>query len=186
MAQSYALALLIITPLMIFLLGSLGRGLLSMAPNLAPILLTLGLMGWLDIPLDMSTTLIGGIIIGLAVDDTIHFMHRFNLGYRQTGDAQRAVREALETTGSAMLFTSLVLGAGFLVFAFAYMQNIVGFGLLCTFATATAFLADVTLAPALMVLATGGAARRIRASDASEVGSSTSPEARLSEGFRRI
>jgi len=155
MAQSYTLALLIITPLMIFLLGSLGRGLLSMAPNLMPILLTLGLMGWLDIPLDMSTTLIGGIIIGLAVDDTIHFMHRFNRYFEQTRDAQRAVRDTLETTGTAMLFTSVVLGAGFLVFTFAYMQNVVvGFGLLCTFATGCAFLADVTLAPALMVLVT--------------------------------
>jgi predicted RND superfamily exporter protein len=154
MAQSYTLALIIITPLMIFLLGSLGRGLLSMLPNLAPILLTLGLMGWLDIPLDMSTTLIGGIIIGLAVDNTIHFVHRFDRYYEEGGDAQRAVWETLETTGTAMLFTSVVLGAGFLAFTFAYMQNIVEFGLLCAFATGAAFLADVTLAPALMVLVT--------------------------------
>jgi predicted RND superfamily exporter protein len=154
MARSYVLALLIITPLMIFLLGSFRRGLLSMAPNLAPILLTLGLMGGFGIPLDMSTTLIGGIVIGLAVDDTIHFMHRFNRYYEQTGDSQRAVRETLETTGMAMLFTSVVLGAGFLIFTLAYMQNLVIFGVLCAFATTTAFLADVTLAPALMVLAT--------------------------------
>jgi predicted RND superfamily exporter protein len=154
MVQSYLLALLIITPLMIFLLGSLSRGLLSMAPNLTPILLTLGLMGWLDVPLDMSTTLIGGIIIGLAVDDTIHFMDRFNRYFEQTRDAQRAVRETLETTGTAMLFTSVVLTSGFLVFSFAYMQNVAEFGLLCAFATLAAFIADVTLAPALMVLMT--------------------------------
>jgi predicted RND superfamily exporter protein len=156
MVRSYTLALIIITPLMIFLLGSLGRGLLSMAPNLAPILLTLGLMGWLDIPLNMSTTLIGGIILGLAVDDTIHFMHRFNRYYAETGDPHRAVKETLETTGMAMLFTSVVLGAGFLILTLAYMQNISEFGLLCSFATATAFLADVTLAPALMALVTRG------------------------------
>jgi predicted RND superfamily exporter protein len=154
MVRSYTLALLIITPLMIFLLGSFRRGMLSMVPNLAPILFTLGLMGWLGIPLDMSTTLIGGIIIGLAVDDTIHFMHRFNRYYDRSGDPQEAVRETLETTGTAMLFTSVVLAAGFLVFLLAYMENIVGFGLLCAFATATAFLADITLAPALMVLVT--------------------------------
>jgi predicted RND superfamily exporter protein len=154
MVRSYTLALVIITPLMIFLLGSFRRGLLSMVPNLAPIVLTLGLMGWLGIPLDMTTTLIGGIIIGLAVDDTIHFMHRFNRYYEQSGDPRQAVRETLETTGTAMLFTSVVLAAGFLVFLLAYMQNIVGFGLLCAFATATAFLADITLAPALMVLVT--------------------------------
>ncbi len=154
MVQSYTLALLIITPLMIFLLGSFRRGLLSMVPNLTPILLTLGLMGWLDIPLDMSTTLIGGIIIGLAVDDTIHFMDRFNRYFEQTHDANRAVRETLETAGTAMLFTSVVLGAGFLAFTFAYMQNVVEFGLLCAFATVAAFVADITLAPSLMVLVT--------------------------------
>ena len=162
MARSYVMALLIITPLMIFLLGSLGRGALSMVPNLAPILLTLGVMGWLGIALDMSTLLIGGIIIGLAVDDTIHFMHGFNRRYEETGDPYRAVRETLETTGAAMLFTSVVLAAGFLVFTLAYMTNVVVFGLLCGFATVMAFLADVTLAPALMILVTRGRAGSAR------------------------
>jgi predicted RND superfamily exporter protein len=144
MTQSYVLALLIITPLMIFLLGNLGR----------PILLTLGLMGWLGIPLDMSTTLLGGIVIGLAVDDTIHFVHRFERDHQRLGDAERAVQATLETTGAAMLFTSVVLGAGFLVFTRAYMENIATFGVLCAFATVAAFLADVTLAPALMAVVT--------------------------------
>jgi predicted RND superfamily exporter protein len=154
MIRSYVLALLIITPLMIFLVGSLRIGLLSMAPNLAPVLLTLGVMGWLDIPLDMSTLLIGGIIIGVAVDDTIHFMHGFKRRYAATGDPHRAVRETLETTGVAMLFTSVTLTAGFLVFTLAYMSNLAAFGALSALAALTAFLADVTLAPALMVLVT--------------------------------
>jgi predicted RND superfamily exporter protein len=81
-------------------------------------------------------------------------MHGFNGYYSRTGDAHRAVLETLETTGMAMLFTSVVLCAGFLNFTLAYMQNITEFGLLCSFATATAFLADVTLSPALMVLVT--------------------------------
>jgi predicted RND superfamily exporter protein len=119
-------------------------------------------MGWLDIPLNMSTTLIGGIILGLAVDDTIHFMHGFNSNYGRTGDPHRAVRETLETTGMAMLFTSVVLSAGFLILTLAYMQNISEFGLLCSFATATAFLADVTLAPALMILVTRRLPRGVR------------------------
>jgi predicted RND superfamily exporter protein len=158
MARSYVLALLIITPLMIFLLGRMGPGLLSMAPNLAPVLLTLGLMGWLDVPLDMSTMLIGGIIIGLAVDDTIHFMHRFNRYHEASGDPYQAVSDTLETTGTAMLFTSVVLAAGFLVYTLAYMANIAMFGLLSAFATLAAFLADVTLGPALMILVTRGGA----------------------------
>jgi predicted RND superfamily exporter protein len=96
MAKSYALALLIITPLMVLLLGSLKRGLLAMISNLVPIWMTLGLMGWLDIPLDNSSLLVGCIIIGLAVDDTIHFMHKFHLYYPTTSrrmmSASRFVR----------------------------------------------------------------------------------------------
>ena len=154
MATSYALALLIITPLMVILIGDLKRGTAAMLPNLIPIYATLALMGWLDIPLDNSTLLIGCIIIGLAVDDTIHFMHRFHRYYDETDDAREAVRRTLETTGSAMLFTTLVLASGFFVVSFAYMQNARDFGLLAGFATLVAFLADVTIAPALMALLT--------------------------------
>ncbi len=154
MAQSYTLALMIITPLMILLLGSLKRGLLSMVPNLVPIFVILGVMGLLDIPIGMVTLVIGGIIIGLAVDDTIHFMHRFNRYYEDTGNAPQAVHKTLETTGTAMFFTSVVLTAGFLVFTLASMQNVATFGGLCALAATVAFLADVTLAPALMILAT--------------------------------
>jgi hypothetical protein len=94
-------------------------------------------------------------------------MHRFNRYYDQTGDSERAVRETLETTGTAMLFTSVVLGSGFLIFTLAYMKNIATLGVLCSFATAAAFLADVTLAPALMVLVTRRARRRAAPSSAS-------------------
>ncbi len=154
---SYGIALLIITPLMILLLGNFRRGILSMLPNLAPIWIILGLMGVWGIGLDMATLLIGGIIIGLAVDDTIHFMHGFNRVYRATGDPSRAVHETLQTTGLAMLFTSIVLCAGFLIFGFAYMKNISTFGFLAALATAIAFLADITLSPALMILVTRSA-----------------------------
>ncbi|TDI98792.1 MAG: hypothetical protein E2O73_08565 [Deltaproteobacteria bacterium] len=159
MGRSYVLALLIITPMMVFLLGSFRRGLLSMIPNLAPVLMTLGLMGWLGVALDMSSLLIGGIILGLAVDDTIHFMYKFGRYHQESGDPYQAVRETLQTTGIAMLFTSLVLSAGFLVFVLAYMSNISSFGLLAAFATITAFVADITLAPALMILITRGRRR---------------------------
>jgi predicted RND superfamily exporter protein len=154
MARSYGIALLIITPLMILLIGNLGRGVLSMLPNLIPIWLTLALMGWLEIPLDTSSLLVGCVIIGVAVDDTIHFMHKFQRYFDTTGDARAAVMRTLETTGAALLFTSLVLASGFAVMLLAYMRNGAQFGLLATFATVVAFLADVVLSPALMVLAT--------------------------------
>jgi len=91
------------------------------------------------------------LVIGLAVDDTIHFMHKFFRYYEDTGDPAAAVHQTLVTTGSALLFTSLVLGLGFAVFMAAYMVNIMWFGMLASFAVAVAFLADITLGPALMM-----------------------------------
>ena len=152
MAKSYIIAFLVITPLMVILIGRLWIGLLSMIPNLAPILLTLGIMGWLGVRLDMFTLLIGSIAIGLAVDDTIHFMHGFRRSYERSGDFQWAVRETLSSTGQAMLFTSLVLATGFFLYTMASMENLFFFGLLTGFTILTAFLADIFLAPALLAL----------------------------------
>jgi predicted RND superfamily exporter protein len=125
-----------------------------MLPNLAPILLTLGLMGWIGLPLDLFALLVGGIAIGLAVDDTIHFMHNFRRYHDQGRDVYGSVRETLLTAGQAMLVTTLVLTLGFLSFALSSMRNLTTFGLLVGFALSTAFLADVLLAPALVRVAT--------------------------------
>jgi predicted RND superfamily exporter protein len=154
LARSYGLALLIITPLMMLLLSDLRIGLASMIPNLTPILLSLGLMGWLGVRIDMFTMMIGSIAIGLVVDDTIHFMHGFRRNFAQGGDARQAVRETLETTGQALLFTSLILATGFLIFAFSQMENLSYFGLFTSLTIAAAFLIDILVSPALMVLAT--------------------------------
>jgi predicted RND superfamily exporter protein len=152
MATSYAIAGVVITLLMILMLGNLKIGLVSMIPNLFPIVVTLGLMGWFDIPVDMFTLLIGSIAIGLAVDDTIHFMHNFKRYYGHSGNARWAVCESLRTTGRAMLFTTLVLVAGFWLFMFASLDNLFYFGLLTGMTILLALAADFVLAPALMVL----------------------------------
>ena len=151
-AQSYAIALVVITVMMILLIGNLKLGLISMIPNLAPIITVLGLMGWLSINLDMFTMLIGSIVIGLAVDDTIHFMYNFKLYYMQTGDLHEAVENTLLTAGRAMLTTSVVLSIGFFIFMFAAMNNLFYFGLLAGSAVLLALGADLLLAPALMTL----------------------------------
>lgn len=150
MLRSYAFALLVITPLMMLLLGSVRRGLVSMIPNLLPVVAVLGVMGWLGIPLDSTTMMVGAMVIGIAVDDTIHFMHKFHRYFEETGDLEAAVRETMRTTGSALLFTSLVLVLGFSVFGLSEMTNIRIFGLLCAFAAAVAFVADILVAPALL------------------------------------
>jgi len=159
MFSSYTLALIIITPLMMLLIGSLRGGLASMIPNLAPILLVLGLMGWTGIQMDLFTLLIGSIAIGLAVDDTIHFMHNFYRYFRQTGDTRGSVRRTLETTGQAMLVTSIVLSLGFFTYTFAELRNLFNFGLLTGICIVLAFIADVLVGPALVTLATRRASR---------------------------
>jgi predicted RND superfamily exporter protein len=154
--RSYLIALAIITPLMFLLLGTLRTGTAAMVPNVAPILLTLGLMGWAGIPLDTFTLLIGSIAIGLAVDDTIHFMHIFRKFYEELQDTRAAVRETLRTTGHALLVTSIVLSLSFFIYAFASLGNLAKFGLLTGATIIFAFVADITLSPALMALSTRG------------------------------
>ena len=151
-AKSYIIAFSVITLLMIVLIGNLKIGLSSMLPNLTPIVVTMGAMWWLDVPLNMSTMLVGSIAIGLAVDDTIHFMHNFRRYYAKTGDVRAAVHRTLQTTGRAMLITSIVLAFGFYIFLFASMGNMIHFGFLTGTAIVLALAADFLLAPALMVL----------------------------------
>jgi len=152
LSRTYVMAFLTIAPLMMILLGSLRLGALSMLPSVGAIVVTVGLMGWAEIPLDAFTLMVGSVALGLAVDDTIHFMHNFRRAYSRTGDSRSAVRTTLESTGQALLFTSLVISAGFLVYMFASMKNLYFFGLLTAIAIAVAFLANVTLAPALVTL----------------------------------
>jgi len=151
MTQSYLIAVIVITIMMIILLGGLRIGLISMVPNLTPIILTVGVMGWLNLPMDLFTILIGSIAIGLAVDDTIHFMHNFRRYHLETGDVADAVRRTLLTSGRAMLVTSIVLCIGFFIYMFSILTNLFNFGLLTGFAIAMALLADFFLAPALMM-----------------------------------
>ena len=152
MLRSYTIALAVICPMLILLIGNLRLGLVAVIPNLAPIILALGLMGWTEMPLDSLTMLTGSIAIGLAVDDTIHFMHNFRRYYAESGDVDYAVRNTLATTGQALLFTSLVLSSGFFLYYFATMLLLHNFGLLTAFTILAAFLADILLAPALMAL----------------------------------
>jgi len=152
MAKSYTIALAVITILMILLIGRIRIGLLSMIPNLTPILLMLGVIGFFNLPMDLFTMMVASIAIGLAVDDTIHFMHNFRRYYEQSGDPVAAVHQTLQTAGRAMLVTTIVLSIGFFIFAFATMSNLRNFGLLTGFTIATALAADYLLAPALMVL----------------------------------
>jgi len=150
MAEGYILAGVIITVMMILLIGNVRLGLLSMIPNLAPIVVTLGLMGLFDLPLDLFTMLIGSIAIGLAVDDTIHFMHNYRRYYRKYGDLERAIKATLHTSGRAMLVTTIVLSSGFFLYIFSSLNNLFNFGILTGLTIILALISLFFLAPALL------------------------------------
>lgn len=154
-AQSYGIALVVVTMLMIALIGEFRLGLISMVPNLGPILLVLGFIGWFSIPLNMFTMLVASIAIGLSVDNTIHFMYNFRKYYETSGDIADGVRNALNTAGRALLTTSVVLSIGFFIFMFASMNNLFEFGLFTGIAIILALASNFFMAPALLRLVIG-------------------------------
>jgi predicted RND superfamily exporter protein len=149
-AFSYILALILITIMMLILIGNIKIGLVSMIPNISPILVVTTIMVIFDIPLDMFVMLIGAIAIGLAVDDTVHFMHNFRRYELHYNNVNKAIKMTLLTTGRAMIVTTIVLSFGFFVFMGASMDNIFNFGLLTGTAIIIAVLADFFLVPAIM------------------------------------
>ena len=149
---SYLIAFVLISFMMMLILGSVPMGLLSMIPNLVPIIMGLLLMYIANIPLDMFTLLIGSIAIGLAVDDTIHFLHNFRRYYLESGDEKKAIQQTFYTTGKAMVITTIVLSLGFYAYMMAQMISVQNFGLLTGSVIVMALLSDLLLAPALMML----------------------------------
>ncbi len=175
MAKSYVLALALLVPLMILLAGNVKLGLITMLPNVIPIVMAMALMQLLAIKLDMFTTLIASLAIGIAVDDTIHLLHNFKRYYAMTeGDVPTAIRRTLLSTGRALLFTSIVLIGSFLTFTGAVMVSVTAFGIITAFAIGAAFLADVTLTPALIALT--HPSKIIEASDSHEATAASSLE----------
>jgi predicted RND superfamily exporter protein len=122
------------------------RTLLAIPANLIPVAATLGLMGWSGIPLDVATATIATVIIGLIVDDTVHVLRPATQADINT---VVAIKESVKRAGSSLLMTSVILCGGFLVMGFAGIRSIAWFGLLTSFAMATAILTDLTLLPAL-------------------------------------
>ena len=151
-AISYVIAFGLISIMMIVLIGNVKIGLISMIPNMLPILFLSTIMVIFDMPLDMFTMLIGAIALGLAVDDTVHFMHNFRRYELEYNDVDKAVRLTLMGTGRAIVVTSIVLSVGFLVLLFASMSSMFNFGVLTASAIFIALMADFFLVPAIMKL----------------------------------
>ncbi len=152
MKEAYFLAIVIISALMILFIGDWKIGLLSMIPNLSPILMTLGFMGFMGIPITVFTMFVGAIAIGLAVDDTLHFLHTFNRYYRDGDTAEVAIRKSFLTTGRALMVTTVVLSLAFFTYMFGSLLVIVQFGLFTGLTILMALFGDFVLTPALLSL----------------------------------
>ena len=167
LATGYFTAFFIITLFMIIAVGDLKLGLVAMIPNLYPIYAGLGLMGLMGIPLNTYNLIGGSIVIGVAVDDTIHFFHNFRNYYEETGDVETAVVETLRSAGRALITTTLILVSCFWLRLFSSLKVISDFGLIVGFSLLVAFLADVILAPALLKYIYGDKNKKKKKSDIS-------------------
>ncbi len=152
MSTSYVIAFAIVTSLMILLVGDPTTALLSMFPNVLPIAVVLGVMGASSTPLDMTTIMIGSIAIGMVVDDTLHFMYSVRRYLAKHDDPRRAVRETFQSSGRAMLYTSLILCSAFGANMFATLSNVSRFGFFLALTVALALMSDFLVSPALVML----------------------------------
>jgi len=141
--------LFVLLAIMSALFLSLRIGLLSLVPNVVPILVLFGVMGASGISLSISTSLIAAFAIGIAIDDTIHYLNAFNQEMRRTGDQTEAVRNAMNGMGKPMIVTTVALSAGFLVVCLSHFRPVQYFGVLSSLTMATALLADLFITPAI-------------------------------------
>ena len=146
---SILLALVVIYAMLALLFTSISAGFVAMLPNFLPIATYFGLLGLLDVTLNPTTSLIACIVLGIAVDDTIHFLARFNADARAQANEQAAVRSALRTTLRPVTLTTAALCLGFLVFTGSDLQNQVEFGALAAATLLVAWVTDITVTPAL-------------------------------------
>lgn len=124
---------------------------IAIVPNMFAVALMLGLMGWLHIPLDMMTITIAAISIGIAVDDTIHYVHRITEEYRLDNNYWAAVKRSHASIGRAMYYTTITITLGFSILVLSNFIPTIYFGLLTGFAMVTALFANLTLLPLLIV-----------------------------------
>lgn len=128
---------------------SMSVALIALAPNILTTLAILGVMGWLAIPLDLMTITISAIAMGIAVDDTIHYVHRYRQELKGRS-AEDAVRNAHNTIGHAVLYTSIIVALGFSLLSFSDFVPSIYFGLLTGLAMVAALLTNLTLLPVML------------------------------------
>jgi uncharacterized protein len=149
--NSLALTIVLVFSAMFVLFLSGKVGLAAVVTNFFPVLVTFGVMGWFGIELNMATALIAGIAIGLAVDDTIHYLVRYNREFKKDLDKDRALTDTLTHTGRPIIFTTLTIGIGFSMLLISSFSLTAVFGFLMVITLAAALIGDLVILPSLML-----------------------------------
>ncbi|MBR6178979.1 MAG: MMPL family transporter [Bacteroidales bacterium] len=150
--MSMILSALIIGVLLMIVFGNIRLGLIGMIPNLAPAVFVGGLMGWLGYPLDMMTACIIPMILGLAVDDTIHFVNHAHLEFSRQRNYTHCVKATFRVAGLAIVMTTVIICATFLGFSISDAIQFAHFGTLAVAGLLSALLADLFITPSLFKL----------------------------------
>lgn len=141
---------ILISLIVIFALRSFTLGLTAMLPNLFPIIVSFGAFGFIQPRLDIGSIMTASIAMGIAVDDTIHFMYWFQQGIRNSLSRDEAIRLAIKKCGRAIASTSIICGLGFAVYAFCDFMPAVRFGQLLFVMLSAALVGDLVFLPALL------------------------------------
>ncbi len=147
---SFLGAMIIIFFMLILVFGSFKTAAIGMIPNITPVLLIGGLVGYLNYSLDMLTMTVMPMLIGIAVDDTIHFINHIKVEYEKHGDYQQAILDSFRTVGSTLAMTSIILCASFVMYLFSPMATLFKIGLLATIGISSALVADYIMTPVLV------------------------------------
>ncbi len=149
--QSVCLALGIIFVILSTLFFSFKMGFVALYPNVAAIAMYFGTLGWLEIPIGVTISIIASIALGIGVDDTIHFLTHHNEYVNKFHDEKKASMRTLVDLGKPMIFTTVSLGLGFGIFYLADMSSQVMFGVLTAYTLAVCLVTDMNFLPAIMV-----------------------------------
>jgi len=149
--MTIAVVFLAILAMFAILFRNLKMAMVAIIPNVFAAGLMLGVMGWAHIPLDLMTITIAAITIGIAVDDTIHYVHRFTKEYNSDHHYWSAIDRSHATIGRAMYYTSVTVTLGFSILVLSNFVPTIYFGLLTSFAMLVALIANLTLLPLLIV-----------------------------------
>ena len=152
LSHSLFLAFIVIALLMAITFHKLKMVVISLIPNLIPLLFTAGVMGFCGIPLKMSTILVFSIALGISVDNTIHYLARYRLQMKMNdNDIKKSVMAAIQETGPSMIYSASILICGFLIFAFSSFGGTKIVGFLVPFTLLIALITNILVLPALVL-----------------------------------